>query len=863
MIKNGLSIRTINIWIYGGIFGLIVFFLLRPAVDFNAYAPVSGTPEHISQTLADRLTKAGMDSVSAENVFIRRIQRSAFYTKLQDSLGEHIPSPGQLQRVGVPLTEYEATVYRASDNSDAEVFNISDVISGGGLNLKFDDDAITALTVKDIDNPLFFRSESSVTSAADVILSEVIGYEPSLYRQTSLEVSENLSSDGTEEVNREDEDLSAQIFKQDSEKKTDSAGVVSVKWRKKDQSQAGPVLMEMELSPKIRYSTSGGKESVQKGFSIASFQTYYLDEDVEQSMDAGTDADEEFVIFLIGVFVIVGLVVLVVGVRQLFQGRVELKRGMWVFFIMLLMLFLWRHMLFEQGAFDLVEGIIQAFLILNNFLIALLAALYTAVAYMGWESLARKQKNDQLHIVDGIWQGNFFFKETGWAVINGYCLTGILLGLLVLGLFGLDNYYFFYDSGFGYTEGTSIFPVLTVPLNALSSTWFIVFGQVGVLLTLLSERIKNSKIHLILGWIVVGVSFTALGRFIGTEGKVWEDFILFLILALPVYWAHERFGLLTVLIGWGAFMMMIMMLQFFGSSSPIVIVYALSLLALFLFPLILGIVASIYGESIMAAKGYVPEYEERLQRQMRFEKEIEIARESQFTLMPVDSPKLPGVEIDGFFIPSFEVGGDYFDYVVKSDVNEHPTHLTTTVIDVSGKAMKAAMNAVHTSGLMLSRIATDRPNDVLRSVNPIVFEKTDDRTFITAVIAEYDLATRMLSFANAGHCHPILKRNGNVAFLKSKGPRLPLGLRSRVMYESSEVQLQKGDVLIFYSDGFPEAKSSDNRRFGFDSTLKAIEELETDTKTSREISRMLKDKIQQFSEYQMVDDTTLVCLKVL
>lgn len=855
--------RTINIWIYGGIFGLIVFFLLRPAVDFNANAPVGGTPDHISQTLANRLALAGMDSVTADQVFLRRIQRSKFYTRLKDSLGSNVPSPGRLQRVGVPLTEYNASVYSAEDMAGREVFSTADIYDDGLLNLSYDDGTITDIEVRDPStSPLFVRG-ASVGKAAEQTLSMVMGFDTTLYRKASLSLTTADGTASSGELNSQRGTIAADSKLDGLRSGTDSSKTVTVSWRKRDQSRSGPVLINMELSPKVKVMRAEGRESVQSGYAITSFKTFYIDEGVEQTMVAGTDAEEEFIILLIGGFLFIGLLVLVVGVRQLFQGRVELKRGMWVFFIMIATLFLWRHFVFMQGAFDLVEGTTQAFLILNNFLIALLGGLYTAVAYMGWESLARKQKQNQVHVIDGIWQGNFFFKETGWAVINGYCLTGILLGLLVVGLFGLDNYYFYYDSGFGYTEGTSVFPILTVPLNALSGAWFTVFGQVGVLLTLLSERVKNRKLHLFLGWLVLGFAFSAIGRFIGTNGEVWEDVILFLILALPLYWAHERFGLLTVLIGWGAFIMSIMMIQFFGSSSPIIITYALGLLGVFLFPLILGIVASVYGDSVMASKGYVPEYEERLQRQMRFEKEIEIARESQFTLMPEDSPKLPGVEIDGFFIPSFEVGGDYFDYVVKNDAERNPRYLTTTVIDVSGKAMKAAMNAVHTSGLMLSRIATDRPDAVLRSVNSIVCDKTDERTFITAIIAEYDVEARSLSFANAGHCHPILKRDGKARFLKSAGPRLPLGLRPKVDYESSEVQLQKGDILIFYSDGFPEAKSPANKRFGFDATLRVIEELETEKRSSKEISRMLKDKIQQFSEYQMEDDTTLVCLKVL
>jgi serine phosphatase RsbU (regulator of sigma subunit) len=218
--------------------------------------------------------------------------------------------------------------------------------------------------------------------------------------------------------------------------------------------------------------------------------------------------------------------------------------------------------------------------------------------------------------------------------------------------------------------------------------------------------------------------------------------------------------------------------------------------------------------------------------------------------------------VKGFFIPSLEVGGDYYDYHVRYDKSGNPESLFLALVDVSGKAMKAAMQAVFTSGLILSRLDSDSPETILRAINPILKEKTDSKTFITCLIGELNLESNELRLSNAGHCYPILKRNGKASFIQTPSPRFPLGFKSNVDYTSIDVPLQPGDVLIMYSDGLPEAKSEKNVEFGFDQTLQYVAKLATDNMSSTEICLDIKKMIQQYSNYSMRDDTTVVCLKV-
>jgi serine phosphatase RsbU (regulator of sigma subunit) len=258
----------------------------------------------------------------------------------------------------------------------------------------------------------------------------------------------------------------------------------------------------------------------------------------------------------------------------------------------------------------------------------------------------------------------------------------------------------------------------------------------------------------------------------------------------------------------------------------------------------------------------VPEYQERIAQHLRVEKEIEIARESQYQLMPLQPPQKEGLDVFGFFLPSFEVGGDFYDYLLVDDQESSDEWLMMAIVDVSGKAMRAAMPAIFTSGLLLSRIREDVPEKILSDVARPIFERTDKRTFITCAITRYNLTKKELMIANAGHCKPILVHNGKASFIETPAPRYPLGVVSQIEYQSTRVSVQTGDVFLLYSDGLPEAVNDKGERLGFDTIPKMLEDLDTQNMSAKEIALHFKRYVQKYSNYQLVDDTTLICLKI-
>jgi serine phosphatase RsbU (regulator of sigma subunit) len=354
----------------------------------------------------------------------------------------------------------------------------------------------------------------------------------------------------------------------------------------------------------------------------------------------------------------------------------------------------------------------------------------------------------------------------------------------------------------------------------------------------------------------MGLLLTMVGRVSATTGSVMQDAIVMILYCAPLVIAYRYFGLMATLTGWWFGFMAVRLGVYIGSPDLFILSNGIQLAFATAIPFIAGFLLHRYGSDHIG-KRFVPEYEERNNKQLRIEKEFQIAKDSQFALMPKLAPVCYASEVKGFFIPSFEVGGDFFDYQTVGD------ELMITVVDVSGKAMKAAFSAIFTSGLLLSRVASKHPAQVLTDINPMLHERTDKQTFITCLLARYDFKSRVFRFANAGHCRPLLKRDGKVQYMNAPLPRFPLGFRADVTYAETDFQLQPGDVVMLYSDGLPEARNPKGVLFDYSGMEKLIGDIDTEALSAEQICDVIRQEILTFSNYDLADDMTVVVLKVV
>jgi hypothetical protein len=843
--------QRLTYWIFLGVIGFAVFFVLHSFVSFNAGAPIEQSKSTIEHRTAELSQRLGF-SLDSLQIMTERTQHLNYYKVLKDSVGENLPSPAKLNKNGLHLSGWKVSVGTAQEEDDGYSYEASDFMSElGRLDIRYDHEGKVRRLSKYADNPNpTFVSGDSLFSIASRIVQDILGYNLQNYQLDSVDIRDTLL---TIEPG----------FGQHSMELSDSrvGNNMVFQWNKKKMMGAsGPQELLLEVRPIIRESNMPNMASVQYGVSIESFKA--LDKLEPEQIDPVPSISRIDLATTFGSLAILAILIVFLGIKYINKGQVEWRRAIFMLVSVMLGVLGWRVIYLMNTTNDFWNQTSEALFILNNLILAAILGLYAALAYIGWEAMARSRDEEQLHLIDALWRKRFFFRETGEGLLRGYALGGGLLGILSVSLFLLGTQYYQADSQGSFTEAIMQPKLLTINMAIWINVWLVSLGHVGVISGFLQTKINNRWLYYGGGMLLLGILFSGSGILFEIIGTEWYDIIVFSTIGAVTLFAMQGSGLLSFATGWWVFMSVLLVMPYWGSSSMNVAYIAWTQFFILGLPLVYGLIAYKYGNSISEMGGYIPEYQERMANHLRVEKEIEIARESQFKLMPLRPPSAEGIDVYGFFMPSFEVGGDYFDYIVSSNGKENSQVLNMTIADVSGKAMKAAMHAVFTSGLLLSRLHKDTPDSILREIAPTLHTRTDRQTFITCIIAQYHLESRILKLANAGHCLPILKRNGNAEFINTPAPKYPLGLQANVDYQAYEVQLQKGDFLLLYSDGLPEAVNPQGERFGFDSLISLVESLDTSKLPSNEISMDIKRKVQKFSDYQLADDTTIICLKI-
>jgi serine phosphatase RsbU (regulator of sigma subunit) len=277
------------------------------------------------------------------------------------------------------------------------------------------------------------------------------------------------------------------------------------------------------------------------------------------------------------------------------------------------------------------------------------------------------------------------------------------------------------------------------------------------------------------------------------------------------------------------------------------------------FPPIVGTLVGLFAFSFVL----IADERKQMDRQekKRIGEELKAAHDMQMGLMPTEDPKIVGFDISGKCIPADEVGGDFFDYVW---LDEKKTRLGIAIGDVSGKAMKAAITAVLTSGMVYREAGTgETPRTILRKMNKPMYLKTDRRMFTAMTFAVIDIRKKILTFSNAGQMQPILKRGGKVQSLKVDGVRFPLGMMEQADYEEVAIRLRPNDMILFYTDGVVEAMNEKKELFGFD-RIESIVKAASSNQSAKQIVSIIMQQAHQFTGGTIQhDDMTVVVVRVL
>ena len=248
-------------------------------------------------------------------------------------------------------------------------------------------------------------------------------------------------------------------------------------------------------------------------------------------------------------------------------------------------------------------------------------------------------------------------------------------------------------------------------------------------------------------------------------------------------------------------------------------------------------------------------YERVADNERRMAREMKIAREIQRQLMPDEFPPIPALETAVLFKPVAQLGGDLYDWIQFDD-----GRLAIVLGDVAGKGAPAALYGALASGVIRTRAGRKYPpGQMLELVNKTLFQRPVEGQYIAVTYSIYEPKTRIINLANSGLPYPLLVRSGQPTFLDVGG--IPLGLFANSTYQETELLLQTGDILVFYSDGVVEMRNDGGEEFGLKRLAETVRS--NHEKSAKDIVKSISAVLADFiGRVRPQDDRTMIVIKM-
>ena len=248
-------------------------------------------------------------------------------------------------------------------------------------------------------------------------------------------------------------------------------------------------------------------------------------------------------------------------------------------------------------------------------------------------------------------------------------------------------------------------------------------------------------------------------------------------------------------------------------------------------------------------------YEQIARQEKRLERDLAMARQLQFRLLPPTLPKLAHLDIAAKFVPARAIGGDLYDFVSYS--------LSRTAIvigDVSGKGAPAAIYAALVSGILRSHAPIEPgPAEMLSAVNFSLGERRIEGQFVSLIYAVWDDRNRTLQVANSGLPRPIYCHDGKIEVIEATG--LPLGLFDDADYDEFNFRAKPGDMFVFFSDGILDASNKAGDLFGRERVERIV--AENPSASPDTIVKMIFQAVAEHASGEdAFDDETVVAIRV-
>jgi sigma-B regulation protein RsbU (phosphoserine phosphatase) len=237
------------------------------------------------------------------------------------------------------------------------------------------------------------------------------------------------------------------------------------------------------------------------------------------------------------------------------------------------------------------------------------------------------------------------------------------------------------------------------------------------------------------------------------------------------------------------------------------------------------------------------------------EKQVKVAADVQQRMIPHTPPKLPGVDLAAVYVPCFELGGDFYDFIPLPYDN-----VGLAIADVAGKGVPASL--IMASVRAALRAQVDNVYylyEVIRRVNQMLYRDSPSEEFVTLFYGVLDAGNKRITYCNAGHPAGLVLRRGELIELQTDN--LLLGVDPDEQYRQAVFQLESKDVLLLYTDGLPDAMNFEKQTFGRDRLIEAFRA--GCCGTADEIAQSILWTIRKFvGMAKPNDDITMIVVKI-
>lgn len=261
----------------------------------------------------------------------------------------------------------------------------------------------------------------------------------------------------------------------------------------------------------------------------------------------------------------------------------------------------------------------------------------------------------------------------------------------------------------------------------------------------------------------------------------------------------------------------------------------------------------------------------KLRDRQRLDRELEIGAEIQKRLLPHQCPNIQGLALAATCKTASWVGGDYYDFIPITYGLADKTALADgrwgiAIGDVMGKGVPAGLIMTMTRGMLRAEALNGhRPSQILQHLNRAMQPDLENsHRFVTLFYSEYNPQTHLLSYSNAAHLPPLLWQEETQTVRRLDTYGMLIGLDAGSQYQEAEVRLQRGDTLIYYTDGITEADDAKGDRYQEERLAEALAVACRQNLDPSAIQEYIFDQVDDFigPNGRIGDDMTLIVLQI-